>query len=282
MSTLPILETENVLAQHDEAKDILVVTYSGVLSSVETIQVYDWITEMLDTVLGQEVLKRLVGTVYDFKKVTEFANDNLDTVQKKSQELNKRFDVSSVPIALLAANDAHAKALEASISASPQPERKRVFRDIEEGIAFLRQFKSKSATKSTAVGVVDTDSVTCYYDELNQRMMVIYYGFLTSEISQTVYDWIKKVIGVYGVDDMGSMCFDLRRVTRFDKKNLSQTERLNQLLNKEYDLNDLATVFVVRDYYQEQIIRMGMRAMLNNPKKKIFRTFAEAYQFLEA
>ena len=280
MSAIPILETESVLVQYDETKDILFVTYTGVLSSIETIQVYDWIAEKIETPWGETVMPKITGTVYDFQKVTKFTMDNVDTVQQKSQALNKKFDFSSIPVALIAANEGHAKALEAFVAASPQPERKKVCLDIESGIAFLRQFKDKTVDTSTRIKIVDTDSVTCYYDESNRRMVIMYYGLLTSEISQQVYEWMKYVIETCGLDDILGMCFDFRRVTRFDKKNLSQTEKLNQIMNKEYDLDKLATAFVVRDYYQEQIIRMGMRTILHNPNKKIFRTFAEAYEFL--
>lgn len=280
MDTLPFLETDNVLAQYDETKDILFVTYSNVLGSAETIQVYDWIAEKIETPWGKSVMPKLVGVVYDFQKVTQFTMDNLDTVQKKSQELNKKFDFSSIPVALIAANEDHAKLLEASIAASPQPERKKVCLDIENGIAFLRQFKDKTVDISSKIKIVDTNSVTCYYDESNQRMVIMYYGLLTDETSQRVYDWIKHVIDVCGLNDIWGMCFDFRRVTRFDKKNLNQTERLNQIINEQYDLDKLATAFVVRDYYQEQIIRMGMRTILHKPNKKIFRTFGEAYEFL--
>ncbi len=92
MSDIPILETESVLVQYDETKNILFVTYSGVLSSVETILVYDWIAKMIETPWGEMVLPKIIGSVYDFQKVTKFTMDNVDTVQQKSQALNKKFE----------------------------------------------------------------------------------------------------------------------------------------------------------------------------------------------
>jgi hypothetical protein len=141
---LEFLKTENAEIYVDEETDILYIVYNGEISPQVTAQVYGWQAQHS----RPEILKMLRGSIYDFRNVTKFNPGNLSTIQRKSRELNTTIQEYHIPVALLVSNFYQEQMVRVSSQISPNEERKRIVKSVEEAIAFFNQYNEKKRSST--------------------------------------------------------------------------------------------------------------------------------------
>jgi hypothetical protein len=118
---------------------IVHVTYSGVLTGDANVAVYDWLDE-----LYQDVdITSMYGQVFDFRKVEEFAQDNLKTARRVSNRMNMKIDTSQIPVALLVGDPYHQEILLGSMRISPEHRRKKIVWSEDEALEFFEQWHTE-------------------------------------------------------------------------------------------------------------------------------------------
>lgn len=133
------LEVENARASYDAEKRIVTVEYFGALSASVTIEVYSWLEELFKEV----DINSLYGQIFDFRRVEQFAQDNLKTARKTSSRMNMRIDTSNVPVALLVGDPYHQEILRGSMRISPEHVRKRIVWSEEEADLFFKKWHAE-------------------------------------------------------------------------------------------------------------------------------------------
>ena len=127
---------------------------------------------------------------------------------------------------------------------------------------------------------LETNFASAHYDDATRIIHIAYRGYLTSEASSEVYAWLKTVVDEAGVENIYGEIFDFRGVLEFMPDNLMDARKKARGLNLR--LEQLFPVaMVVKDFYQEEILRGPMQNVPENTRKRIVRTPEEALAFLD-
>ena len=99
------------------------------------------------------------------------------------------------------------------------------------------------------------DNASARYDSDSGIAYITYTGYLTGEASTVVYDWLADVTQAIGMANMRGEVFDFRDVTQFMPDNLMDARRNSRRYNVKNDVRGLPVAMVVKDFYQEEILR---------------------------
>lgn len=138
MELPPPLHTPLVTTQFDERTRILIVRYKNELTAESTHQLYSW---MFDAIQQVGVIAR--GTIYDFSDVRKFTRQNMSATQKSSFNMNAKVDLSAMPVAMVAKTIMQEQHIMIILNATPDQDRKKIVKSIEEGIQFIEDFHKK-------------------------------------------------------------------------------------------------------------------------------------------
>lgn len=132
-------EVERASVKYDPDTRIVHVAYRGELDGDTNAAVYDW----LETLYQEVGIETLWGQIFDFRKVTEFQQDNLKTARRTSTRLNMRTDVSSCPAALIVSDFYHEEILRGSMRVSAENIRKKIVWTEEDALQFLEEWHAQ-------------------------------------------------------------------------------------------------------------------------------------------
>lgn len=135
MSIAP-LEMEQASAHFDEESKIAFIKYNGVLSAEESTAVYNWLADLVE-VVG---LEGIYGEVFDFRKVEEFAADNLMQARRNSRRHNMRNNVRRLPVAMIISNFYQEEILRGPMQNVEENKRKALVQNMDEAVAFLNKW----------------------------------------------------------------------------------------------------------------------------------------------
>lgn len=291
------LETDGFIGYVDPVKDIAFVLYDGALTPQVTARAYEW----LDTILAEREPAR--GSVFDFQRVTRVENSNISSAQRQSQTLNKNHDMSRIPVALIVNNEYKAQMMGLSLRMTPQQERKRVVRSIDEGFKFITTFQQShqmplsvpivaaddasqpvtpDTTETAAVSVdFNVPHATAYFDTQTRVVEVTYYGHITGDVTRDVYGWMMGQAKIYGIETIRGGKFDFRQVTKFDNTNLRTVKQSSSNMNRAYDMSHIAVALITSTAAQEQMVSIGMQVTPQEQRKRLVRSAQEAYHFID-
>lgn len=132
MSTKP-LETPSASARFDAEKQVIWVTYRGLLDAMATASVYGWLAEFFDS----DDVEQVRGEVFDFREVTMFGADNLMEARRKSRGFNLKQDTSLLPVAMITANFYQEEILRGPMQNVPENMRKTIVRSEADALDFI-------------------------------------------------------------------------------------------------------------------------------------------------
>jgi len=130
------LEIDNASTYYDPDTRIVYITYKGILDADTNVAVYSWLDEIYDA----EGLTSIYGQIFDFRKVVEFAPDNLKTARRSSSKMNMAHDTSQIPVGMIVNDFEQGESLRASMRISPKNLRKRFVLSEAEAIAFFDEW----------------------------------------------------------------------------------------------------------------------------------------------
>lgn len=126
------------------------------------------------------------------------------------------------------------------------------------------------------------ENAVAHFDSESRIAHITYRGFLTAEASTAVYDWLADLTESIGMETFYGEIFDFREVTDFMPDNLITARKKSRRRNLSHDVRGLPVAMIVKDFYQQEILRGPMQNVENNPRKAIVRTPEEARAFLDA
>jgi hypothetical protein len=118
-----------------------------------------------------------------------------------------------------------------------------------------------------------------HYDAESRIVYVTYRGLLTSEDSTKVYQWLHELMVQLGSENLYGEIWDFRDVQEFLPDNLMDARKKSRGLNLRINV-DFPVAMIVKDFYQEEILRGPMQNVPENTRKAIVRSMDEAHQFL--
>jgi hypothetical protein len=141
MADIIHLKTEQIDAHYDAEARLLMVSYSGILSSDVTEQFYAWLLPIIQA--SPHLLAAARGSIYDFCAVTHFRPDNLTTARRQSSNLSQANDIHDHPVALIAGTIFQERMVKTMMRLTEQTSRKRVVNSMEEAIEFINSWQEK-------------------------------------------------------------------------------------------------------------------------------------------
>ncbi len=135
------LHTDNVDGFFDEETRILRVKYRGMVTAQVTREVYAWIGRLIVAAHGNVQLA--LGSIYDFREVTQFDSLTLSTTQRGSQTVNRDAELRYHPVALIVKTPFQREYVRLTMKVSPQEDRKKIVETPEDAEAFIHAFCEK-------------------------------------------------------------------------------------------------------------------------------------------
>ncbi len=128
---------------------------------------------------------------------------------------------------------------------------------------------------------IESPRASAYYELESKIVFVTYQGELTADDSSAVYTWLNKLIQEIGIESIYGEIFDFRQVTEFMRDNLMDARKKSRGLNLRNPVQSFPVAMIVKDFYQEEILRGPMQNVPENIRKRIVQTPAEARAFLD-
>lgn len=131
-------ETEHFTAFYDEESRILFVTYRDALTPSISAQFYRWLGQTAQNHPDKVLTAR--GSIFDFREVTSFGSGNLTSVQRQSQQIGHKMELSNHPVALIAKTVYQQEMLRLTMQITQKQDRKRIVSSVDEALAFINEF----------------------------------------------------------------------------------------------------------------------------------------------
>lgn len=126
-----------------------------------------------------------------------------------------------------------------------------------------------------------TEQATARYDADERILYIAYNGYLNAQTSAIVYQWIQQVIDAVGIETIYGEIFDFRQVIEFAPDNLMEARKKSRRLNLTQAVHNMPVAMIVKDFYQEEILRGPMQNVPENQRKAIVKTMDDARAFLD-
>jgi hypothetical protein len=133
------LEISNAKAEHDIDSGITFIAYNGVLDGAVTIQVYQWLDDLYDSV----GLENIFGQIFDFREVEGFDQSNLTTARRTSNRMNMSKNTSQFPVALVVKDAAQEEILRGPMRIPEGHARKQIVRTMDDARTFLEEWNKQ-------------------------------------------------------------------------------------------------------------------------------------------
>jgi hypothetical protein len=141
MAIIVPLETENVQADYDAEAKILRVTYKGVLTPQVTVEFYTWLGGIMQQ--NPTLILEALGSIFDFRQVTDFKSSNITTVRKQSQTVTQNPEAKNHPVALVVETIFQERMVSVTLKMTEQQDRKKVVNSIEEAQDYIAAWHKK-------------------------------------------------------------------------------------------------------------------------------------------
>lgn len=128
---------------------------------------------------------------------------------------------------------------------------------------------------------LELEHVTAYYDSDTRIIHIRYHGLIDAQTPTEAYGYIHRVIETVGFDNIYGQIFDFREVVEFSTDNLMEARKKSRRLNMRRATQRLPVAMIVKDFYQEEILRGPMQNVPENQRKAIVTSMDEALQFFE-
>ena len=135
--------SEHIAAYYDEERQILRVKYVGVMTPAVTSEFYHWLGSVAKSNPDKVLTAR--GSIYDFRDVTEFANSNISSTARQSEQVNQQLDLQNHPVAIIAKDAIQTATLTVTMRVNGQQDRKRIVKSETDALAFINDFHARSA-----------------------------------------------------------------------------------------------------------------------------------------
>lgn len=126
---------------------------------------------------------------------------------------------------------------------------------------------------------LDIQNARAHYDADTRIVYIAYRGLLSADASTKVYHWLHELMLELGSENLYGEVWDFREVQEFLPDNLMDARKKSRGLNLRINV-DFPVAMVVKDFYQEEILRGPMQNVPENTRKAIVRSMDEAHQFL--
>ena len=127
---------------------------------------------------------------------------------------------------------------------------------------------------------LSTAGASASYDDSTGIVLIAYRGDITREDSAAVYGWLDELISAIGVNAIYGEIFDFRDVTEFMADNLMEARSKSRSLNLRIDTSRFPVAMIVRNFYQQEILRGPMQNVPHNTRKRIVHSEGEALDFI--
>jgi hypothetical protein len=135
--------SDHIAAYYDEERHILRVKYLGIMTPAVTSEFYHWLGSMIKSYPTKVMTSR--GSIFDFRDVTEFANSNISSTARQSEQVNQQTDLHNHPVAIIARDAIQSATLTVTMRLSGQQDRKRIVKSEAEALAFIDDFHAHNA-----------------------------------------------------------------------------------------------------------------------------------------
>jgi len=138
-------ETPDFVAYYDSEKAVAMIQYRNTLTSKVTAAAYLWLHDLL---AGIDIAA-VKGCFFDFQPVKIFQFGNIQEVRRQSGELNRTYDLSHIPVALVVKDIYQEEIVTQGMQLNPQQKRLKLVHSLEDGYQFFEAFRATLKPQST-------------------------------------------------------------------------------------------------------------------------------------
>lgn len=124
-------------------------------------------------------------------------------------------------------------------------------------------------------------NANAHFDPESHIAFITYQGSLSADASSAVYAWLGELSSTVGLEQVYGEVFDFRQVTEFMPDNLMEARKKSRQMNLRMNVKKLPVAMIVKDFYQEEILRGPMQNVEENRRKTIVRSMEDALSFIE-
>lgn len=135
------IKGENYIVRFDNKKGILYGIYGAVATGEITARIYMSKLKFIRN-LG---IENISGMIFDMRRVEEFSRDNLASMQRESFNMDKKYNTSYVPIAIVVDTQMQEQVARMLIGATSGQERKCIVYSLAEAQAALEEWHSENS-----------------------------------------------------------------------------------------------------------------------------------------
>lgn len=124
------------------------------------------------------------------------------------------------------------------------------------------------------------ENVTATFDPETRIASIVYTGELTPPVTTQAYGWVISSALQVGVENIYGGYFDFRNVTKFRLENVRTVKRAHKSKPPAVDFSRIPTSLIVKNMYQEQMVRVSMRVNEQSDRLRIVHSEEEALNFV--
>jgi hypothetical protein len=134
------------------------------------------------------------------------------------------------------------------------------------------------------ISYITTQNFSVTYDQNEQLLLVTYQGLLTSQITQSFYQWLIPIMkeNPHLVSNTRGSIYDFRLVTEFQTTNMITARRESQSANRDTDMSNHPVALIAENLQQEQAIKLLMQLTEQVERKRIVNSMDEAKAFIRS
>lgn len=135
------IKGENYIVRFDNKKGILYGIYGAIATGEVTARIY-----MSNLKFVRNVgIENILGMIFDMRRVEEFSRDNLASMQRESFNIDKKYNMSHVPIAIVVDTRMQEQVARMIIGATAGQERKCIVYSLAEAQAAFEEWHSTNS-----------------------------------------------------------------------------------------------------------------------------------------
>ncbi len=138
-ATIPVLDNKNISAYFDIERNLLFVTYYGVLDASASGNLNEWVDQMRE-VIGVRPVR---GMIFDLRKVVRFKRENLFTSAEQTLQLQEHLDNQKYPIALVVTNYYQEQMAKITMLITPDASRRHIVYSMEEATSYIQSWYAR-------------------------------------------------------------------------------------------------------------------------------------------
>jgi hypothetical protein len=135
------IKGENYIVRFDDEKSVVYGIYGTQATGETTARIHMSVLKFVREI-GSE---NIYGLIFDMRRIEEFSRDNFASMQRESFNIDKKFDMSHIPVAFVVDTQMQEQFARMLIGATSGHDRKYIVYSLAEAFMFFEEWHSENS-----------------------------------------------------------------------------------------------------------------------------------------